>query len=268
MSQPPETQPAEKPSKTLARQLKKVRQLAGLSQEGLAERIKELGGGLHATAITRIERGTRAASVDDVALLARALRVSPLYLMFPIDDSVTVQLAPADPAPPHVPFRVRMWARGDAPLLIDPAKQYGTVAQAPDFEFDRVYYTWAPGAEAHLEATSRAWSTCRALLAALGAAVVGGQGRLIHSSRQDRTDDFKRLKRLFRVAKEEIAEYIEDRENRTIVLKDGQEALLTSKTTMVYPDDYEQQEQETMDRLRAELAAVRKERGEEGASHG
>lgn len=169
MSSPSPERPTETPSKTFARQLKLARRQAGLTQEALAERIKELGGGLHATAITRIERGDRAVTLDELALIARALTVSPLYLMFPIDDNTDVRLAPADKT--HEPFRVRMWSRGEAPLLIDQAKQYGTVSTPPDYSFNRAYHTWQPGFETQLE-SNPAWSSTRSLLTAI-ATVVG-----------------------------------------------------------------------------------------------
>jgi transcriptional regulator with XRE-family HTH domain len=207
MVHPLEDRPVELPSKTFARQLQAARKQAGLTQTALAERVNDLGGSLHATAITRIERGTRAASVDDVALLARALRVSPVYLMFPINDDVAVKFTPTEPVC-HEPARVRMWARGELPLLVDRAAQYGTQSSPPQWGYDRSFFAWVPFEDVVVW-TTRASSTCSALLATLKAVILQSEGRL---DIDDPRAELGRLRRLFRTATEEIEDYIVDRE--------------------------------------------------------
>ncbi len=56
--------------------VRKCRDDAGLSQEELAFKAK-----LHRTAITHIERGTRASTLVTVEKLAKALKVQPADLM-------------------------------------------------------------------------------------------------------------------------------------------------------------------------------------------
>lgn len=56
-----------------AETLRKARNLAGLSQEKLAERAS-----LHRTYISQLERGLKSPSLDVIVALAHGLRVTPL----------------------------------------------------------------------------------------------------------------------------------------------------------------------------------------------
>jgi transcriptional regulator with XRE-family HTH domain len=56
-----------------AETLRDARNLAGISQEKLAERA-----GLHRTYISQLERGLKSPSLDVIVALARGLRVKPL----------------------------------------------------------------------------------------------------------------------------------------------------------------------------------------------
>lgn len=150
----------ERPSETLARQIREARKQQGLSQEALAERIKELGGKLSATAVVRLESGGRAVTVDDLVLIARALEVSPLYLLLPITSDAEVRLAPGD-EPLHSGF-ARMWARGEASL-----PQVRAMLEGRDLGREHVehkYYDWMPVNDRFLEGNV-AYHECRTLLA-------------------------------------------------------------------------------------------------------
>lgn len=103
----------EVPLTTFRRQLRETRKSADLSQTALASKVADLGGNLHSTAITRIERGDRDVSLEDVLILAAALDVSPLYLIFPRDDCLA-KLTPASEA--YLPLHLREWMRGQWPL--------------------------------------------------------------------------------------------------------------------------------------------------------
>lgn len=92
------------------RQLRETRKSAGLSQAALAEKVARLGGALQTTAITRIERGDRDVSLEDVLLLAAALDVSPLYLIVPREGGVMARLAPRGRS--YSPIHLREWIRG------------------------------------------------------------------------------------------------------------------------------------------------------------
>lgn len=108
-----ETPPPETPRETFQRQLHETRRRAGLTQEALAEKVRDLGGALHATAITRIEKGRRDVSLEEALLLAAALDVSPPSLFVPAGD-VTMRLASEGKIRSAV--QVAGWARDLNPL--------------------------------------------------------------------------------------------------------------------------------------------------------
>ena len=69
------------PRTILARNLKRLRNAAGLSQETLADRA-----GLHRTYISSVERAQRNVSLENIFLLASALGCDPRELIEPLDD--------------------------------------------------------------------------------------------------------------------------------------------------------------------------------------
>lgn len=71
----------EDPKGILAFNLKRLRQMSGLSQESLAERA-----GLHRTYISSIERSQRNVSIKNIFALAKALGCDPRELLQPIGD--------------------------------------------------------------------------------------------------------------------------------------------------------------------------------------
>jgi transcriptional regulator with XRE-family HTH domain len=87
------------------------RQARGLTQQGLAERLSVLGRGLHPTAISRIEQGDRAVTVDELFALAVALNVSPMALIAP-DSGVT----PVVGEERRSAEEVRAWISGERSL--------------------------------------------------------------------------------------------------------------------------------------------------------
>ena len=71
--------PAQSPLvRTVARNVRRLRIAAGLTQESLAEHT-----GLHRTYVGSIERGERNVSLENIEKLAAALRVSPHELLQP-----------------------------------------------------------------------------------------------------------------------------------------------------------------------------------------
>ena len=73
-----------------------VRQRRRMSQQGLADRMAQLGRSVRNTAIAKIESGQRRVDVDDLVALAAALNVSPARLLLPDegDPLARVQLTP------------------------------------------------------------------------------------------------------------------------------------------------------------------------------
>ena len=74
--------PAISPKEIFARNLKRLRTAAGISQEELADRA-----GLHRTYISSIERAQRNISLENIFLLAKALGAQPGELLNPIGQT-------------------------------------------------------------------------------------------------------------------------------------------------------------------------------------
>jgi transcriptional regulator with XRE-family HTH domain len=69
------------PKYTLAANVRRLRQLAGLSQELLADRA-----GLHRTYISSVERAERNVSLENIFALAEGLGVSAGELLAPLKE--------------------------------------------------------------------------------------------------------------------------------------------------------------------------------------
>ena len=72
------------PKETFAKNLRRIRNEAGLSQEELAYRA-----GLHRTYISSIERGQRNVSLENIFAIAKALKVTPADLVKLISPNET-----------------------------------------------------------------------------------------------------------------------------------------------------------------------------------
>ena len=71
-------------ARAVAANVTRLRKEQGLNYKDLSERLKDVAGwGISAVAVRRIEDGVRRVTVDDLAALARVLRVSPATLMMP-----------------------------------------------------------------------------------------------------------------------------------------------------------------------------------------
>ncbi len=111
MADPVDGPSAETPREVFARQLQEFRKRAGLTQEALAERVREVGGTLHSTAITRIEKNKRDVSLDESMQLAMALNVPPDMLTVPAEGwPGYVRLSPEAEA--RQVEHYRQWVRG------------------------------------------------------------------------------------------------------------------------------------------------------------
>jgi transcriptional regulator with XRE-family HTH domain len=111
-----ETTETNRPGLTFAQRLREAREARGLTQRELAQTVKKLGGSLNQSAITRIERGDRKVTIDEMVALAAALDVAPVHLFLPIEGDAPVQLTPKRTVDIE---HARQWARGRRPL--DPA---------------------------------------------------------------------------------------------------------------------------------------------------
>lgn len=69
--------------RNVAENLLRLRTVRDLSTRQLSARLAELGRKIPASGITRMELGERRVDVDDLAVLAAALKVEPSQLMLP-----------------------------------------------------------------------------------------------------------------------------------------------------------------------------------------
>ncbi|MCZ1001070.1 helix-turn-helix transcriptional regulator [Streptomyces mirabilis] len=72
-----------------ARTIETLRTERGLAQRELATRVSALGRPMTNTMLSRIERAQRRCDIDDLVVLAQALRVSPLVLLQEAEHPVT-----------------------------------------------------------------------------------------------------------------------------------------------------------------------------------
>lgn len=86
----------------LAQQLRRVREDRNVTYTELVKRLEDLGHPIPILGLRRIERGERRVDVDDLVALARALRVPPVLLLFPVDAAgPLVELVPGVLADPN-----------------------------------------------------------------------------------------------------------------------------------------------------------------------
>jgi len=98
-----------------------------LTAQALADRCADLGHALDRTVIAKLEKGIRqSVTVADILVLARALRVPPMLLLFPVGEPrvKTVEILPGDEANPWDALR---WFAGEGRFPIDNLIPGGTV---------------------------------------------------------------------------------------------------------------------------------------------
>ncbi|MGW5122992.1 helix-turn-helix domain-containing protein [Streptomyces sp. NPDC004069] len=108
----------------VAANLRRLRKVRGLSVYMLSDKVEEAGRTIHPAAISRIERGKRQTTVDDLMALAAALNVSPSALLLPPNDgpAQTVAITGAGTVPADA---AGDWVDGIRPLTV-PAGDQGT----------------------------------------------------------------------------------------------------------------------------------------------
>ncbi|MFJ3290394.1 helix-turn-helix transcriptional regulator [Streptomyces sp. NPDC086669] len=101
------------PVVAMAARVKEVRKRKGLTAQGLADALKASGLPWDRQTVTKLETGRRQnISVVEWLALSRALDVSPLHLLVPLEE-VNFQVTPEESLPAG---RVRAWLRGTEPL--------------------------------------------------------------------------------------------------------------------------------------------------------
>jgi len=113
----------------LGREVRRLRVAKGwTSQARLATEVQNLGVDLDQSAVSRIETGKRATTVEELLALAAALEVSPVSLLFPGPANERAVIAPSVVIPSG---EARAWVRGEAALPGYDERFYEE--QSPDF---------------------------------------------------------------------------------------------------------------------------------------
>jgi transcriptional regulator with XRE-family HTH domain len=87
------------PEQTVGRQMRFLRGRDGMSQAALAQRLTALGMKVDDSAVTRMERGTRAITVNELVTIAQALDTSVPFLLHEVPmPEVELQIAQQDAA--------------------------------------------------------------------------------------------------------------------------------------------------------------------------
>lgn len=128
---PPKTrqQVSDATGKTVAANVRRVRELRGLSTYDLSKRLSEVGRPIAASAVSKVERAERRVDVGDLTALAAALRVNPSTLLLPFTDYAddTVEITGVGTVSAEAAWD---WADGEMPIeRIEPGDPTGALLQ-------------------------------------------------------------------------------------------------------------------------------------------
>lgn len=87
----------------------------------LAERVKEAGRAMSASALSKVENGDRRVDVDDLTVFAYILRSTPAALLTPPEAAPPPTGVPEDQ---YQPEEIRAWVRGQAKLTTEELARY------------------------------------------------------------------------------------------------------------------------------------------------
>ncbi|MEU1892765.1 helix-turn-helix domain-containing protein [Streptomyces pristinaespiralis] len=140
------------PTQTIAKRVREIRKVRGLSAERLAERLAEHGIKWDRYTVTKLENGKRQnVTVSEWLALGTVLNVAPVHLLVPIDDDdADYQVTAKKTAKAS---DVRSWVRGQTSLGNGPHREF--TAQAPDGEWVSFDTTTPEGQRAAVEWAKR-----------------------------------------------------------------------------------------------------------------
>lgn len=98
-------------SQSVAREVRRNREMRGMSAQQLSDECSKLGLPIHRSVISNFENGRRGnLTIPELLVIARALDVAPIFLLFPVGFVETVEALPGeDPRP----IDALMWFAGD-----------------------------------------------------------------------------------------------------------------------------------------------------------
>lgn len=115
---------------TTISRIREIRKMRGMTQQGLADRLNQIGARTDRTAVAKVESGKRELSLREAFQYAYALHVAPVHLFVPTDSDEPINIGPNLEASPA---EVRAWIRGQRPMPFqDPRAYFSTV---PENEF-------------------------------------------------------------------------------------------------------------------------------------
>ncbi|QKV94222.1 helix-turn-helix transcriptional regulator [Streptomyces sp. NA02950] len=108
--------------KTVAANLSRLRERRGITTRQLSGMLERAGRSIPASGITRMEKGERVVTSDDLAALAVVLGVSPAALLLPLTDSdqESVEVTGMGPTPASDAWA---WASTRRPLKMAPGNE-------------------------------------------------------------------------------------------------------------------------------------------------
>ncbi|MET7752600.1 helix-turn-helix transcriptional regulator [Micromonospora sp. NPDC005367] len=118
----------------IAQQLRRLREERNVTYTELVKRLDGLGHPIPILGLRRIERGERRVDVDDLIALARALKVPPVLLLFPVEaEGPLVELLPGVQVDPN---EALAWFTGEGPMphglsVEEYGKRYGRGERHP-----------------------------------------------------------------------------------------------------------------------------------------
>lgn len=116
-------------AKRIGEAVVKYRRDAGLTAQGLAARCRELGVPIHRSTITKIEGGRSRFDLGELLILAAALDVPPLALIYPGLPDAEVETIPGVVQSSWDAYR---WATGMTASLFPPAASVSKGAELVD----------------------------------------------------------------------------------------------------------------------------------------
>jgi transcriptional regulator with XRE-family HTH domain len=118
----PESWPAEL-ADVIAGEVRRYRRQRGLSAQQLADRCAELGMPIQRSVLANLENGRRpTVTVAELLVLAAALSVEPVLLVFPVGHQAVSRFLPAKSA---TTWSAAQWFAGRAALPVSPSAQPG-----------------------------------------------------------------------------------------------------------------------------------------------
>ncbi|MBT2488799.1 helix-turn-helix transcriptional regulator [Streptomyces sp. ISL-96] len=131
MTPPPRTptQISDATGKTVAANVRRVRELRGLSTYDLSKKLGEAGRPIAPSGIAKVERAERRVDVGDLTALAAVLRVTPSALLLPLTDdpAVTVEITGVGAVDAEAAWD---WMDGEMPIQhIEPGDPSGALLQ-------------------------------------------------------------------------------------------------------------------------------------------